>query len=412
MAGKRASAKTTMTAKKTRTTKKQEGRTMEPGPEARPTEAAVNPAPYDVEGTSNNVGTNQSVPTPKPESEKPKGEECVAMISVETAAKMFSKIRSEDRNLPKFYGEVLEWPNFIEKYRRTTAEHGIDDSANRERLLKSLRSSALRLVEDKLKHTCLINQVLRDLEREYGGESSMLTAAISRVNKVKPLDPELNHIKTFVIDALKIQMLIKQGGAEALEKTVLLTMKNLLPKMVSKYWADFQRNIGKPDRGCFDDFVEFLEELQRDTHTSERQRKRERSRSASPLYKDRRFQTYKRYKAAPAPHGRDSRPPHRVLYTRPEQRRGDSGTRQHIDRRSGFEERRRHLTPPQRTTEDDKKNQVPCILGCRTQHKLIDCPLFNNAKQPERFQILRKYDRCVYCCGDHKVNMCKERQKK
>lgn len=64
------------------------------------------------------------------------------MISADAAARMFIKMKHDNRSLPPFNGDILAWPTFLRKYKRTTEEYELDEYENQERLQKALRGQA------------------------------------------------------------------------------------------------------------------------------------------------------------------------------------------------------------------------------------------------------------------------------
>lgn len=127
------------------------------------------------------------------------------MVPVDVMVTLLKQIRSDNKPLPKFSGDVLEWPAFFEEYERTTTDYQISDSTNRERLRKALTGEARLMVQDKIKSTCFLKDAIEELQRKYGGKANILKAAIARVDRVRRLGDNLRRIKTFVLDALSIQ---------------------------------------------------------------------------------------------------------------------------------------------------------------------------------------------------------------
>lgn len=159
------------------------------------------------------------------------------MVPVEAMVTLLKQIRSDNKPLPRFSGDVLEWPTFIEEYERTTTEHQFSDSENRERLNKALFGEARLMVQDKLKSTCFLHEAIEELRQKYGGKSNIIKAAVARVEKVRRLGDTLKRIKDFVLDALSIQWMTKNCKVEGLETTLLIKMLDLTPSIMRMKWA-------------------------------------------------------------------------------------------------------------------------------------------------------------------------------
>lgn len=121
----------------------------------------------------------------------------------------------------------------------------------------------------------MLDEVIKDLEKEYGGKNKIVDATISKVKGIRKLDHELRGIKTFVIEVTKVQLLSQQCGVDGLAITLLMMLKKLLPTTTNIYWGNYQREIGKPDNGDLDDLVEFVRRLEREANNEDTNRSRD-----------------------------------------------------------------------------------------------------------------------------------------
>lgn len=172
-----------------------------------------------------------------------------AAIPIDSMITLIKQIRNDLKPLPKFYGDVLEWPAFIEEYERTSASHTLSDFEKHERLNKALKGDARDLVSEKLKSTIFLNQVVAELRKKYGGKANIIKAAISKVDKIQRLGSNLKHIKKFVHDAITVQWMIQHYKEDGLETTLLIKMLDLIPSTIRLRWGDYQREIMKDGYG-------------------------------------------------------------------------------------------------------------------------------------------------------------------
>ncbi|KAJ6639527.1 hypothetical protein Bhyg_12273 [Pseudolycoriella hygida] len=82
----------------------------------------------------------------------------------------FKALQTHDlKDLPTFNGNnVLEWPNFISEYRRSTEEFNISPNKNLRRLNKALEGNARRSVQTLLTSPDNIKEIISHLEMSFG----------------------------------------------------------------------------------------------------------------------------------------------------------------------------------------------------------------------------------------------------
>lgn len=384
-------------------------------------------------------------------------------VSVAAITKIIRQLKPDNRKLPKFSGDVLEWPQFIKKYRRTTRELQLDNEENRERLEGALRGRAKRLVRDKLQDACLVERAIVTLEQEYGGTQNLMKAALERVRKVKRLDADLRHINKFVRDSLKIELIVRECHSNGMEGALLNLMVDLLPGNAVGEWRSFQREIKKSNRGNFSDFVNCKQRLETDYTRGQEdrspspeidqdkkmyrplstwQRTTQRNwtppRNGSPhrhRTPPRVMHTRNRYSRYPdeSPAREDGRP--RGTYAPPRdqsaryqnagyaQRRSRSRTpprlmhtRRHnglpaIEPDSKFHRNNRPTSdrgPARRKTPPATNEDRNCHMDCPSLHPLADCPKYKSLSDREKYMVRRIQKRCHYCLLGHLTRDCPE----
>lgn len=310
------------------------------------------------------------------------------MLPLEAVGKLLSQLRKGERSLPRFSGEVLDWPGFISKYR--DEEHENSDSENLERLDRALTGAARRHVQDKLGDACLLEEIICELESEYGGTDSLIKAAIEHAQKVKRLDSRLKRIGEFVNETIRIQKIIRQCGSGTLELPLLLIMKENLPTMANMRWGDYQREQGKPDKGNFNDFVQCMKRIKKECgHDRGSQPDRLDNEKERETRTDRRIREYEPPRRQASGRQHRERTPPRMLFTKTEMERQRAPRNTH------------HAQPALDQTQN-------CLLGCNSAHDIKNCPQFQKAEAPERFAITLKYNRCHFCYGNHRHSACEK----
>lgn len=78
--------------------------------------------------------------------------------------------------LPKFSGrDPLEWPYFRKLFEDTTREGEYDDGANAPRLQEALTEKALASAMPRLMNGTDVDELLDDLELEFGNPAKMIS---------------------------------------------------------------------------------------------------------------------------------------------------------------------------------------------------------------------------------------------
>lgn len=90
---------------------------------------------------------------------------------MKTVARLLTRSQNDAtlHKLPTFSGDILEWPTFINKYRKTTEDFHLTEDVNHERLKAALRGSAKELVELHMRRACHRRDE-RKVRRPQGGD--------------------------------------------------------------------------------------------------------------------------------------------------------------------------------------------------------------------------------------------------
>ena len=336
--------------------------------------------------------------------------------SMEALVHFLRKSRNEDRDLPTFSGDILDWPTFIQKYHGTTEEFNISDDANMKRLDGALRGEAREAAVGLLRNPCFVKDIIRILERKYGGAENATAAAMETVENMKPLNPDLRNLVEFTRNALKVHRMITQCGITSVAQGTLRRIEKLIPVTQVQLWNMHQIIIGKPNGGSLDDLVSWLTDIKvpkklKVYHKDDEAPRSTYRRRSSP-YKERRWETDRQghHKRPYYNHNGEDRgtDKYKRIYqkeTTPDTR-NDQGSHEHSKRDRSNPQR---VMVQQGATSADND---PCDLQCgsKNSHAFDQCEIFKNFTQPERFQAIKRSRRCAFCCGKHNFVNCTARQ--
>lgn len=181
--------------------------------------------------------------------------------SMDALVHFLRKSRNEDRDLPTFSGDILDWPTFIQKYYATTEEFNISDDTNMKRLDGPLKGEAREAAVGLLRNPSFEKDVIRILKRKYGGAGNATAAAMETVENIRPLHSDLCNLVEFTRNALKVHCMITQCGITSVAQGTLRRIEKLIPVTQIQLWNMHQIIIGKPNGGSLDDLVTWLTEI-------------------------------------------------------------------------------------------------------------------------------------------------------
>lgn len=105
----------------------------------------------------------------------------------------------EIKDLPTFDGEnILEWPNFLSEFRRSTAEYNITPSNNLRRLNKAITGNARQCIQTLLMSPDNIKEIISHLQMSFGRPEWILQHLISELRSLPiMMDGNIHEFKMF-----------------------------------------------------------------------------------------------------------------------------------------------------------------------------------------------------------------------
>lgn len=154
------------------------------------------------------------------------------------------------RDLPTFNGDnILEWPNFIGEFNRSTDEFNIKPNENLRRLNKALSGQARRCVQTLLSSPDNVNEIIEALKINFGRSDWIVMSIISKLRSFPPLkDENIENFKRLFNEVYGVITAVKNlGELRYLESPDLLScVEEKLPPNTRNYWihqkADYIRN--------------------------------------------------------------------------------------------------------------------------------------------------------------------------
>jgi hypothetical protein len=157
-------------------------------------------------------------------------------------------------NLPKFSGDVAEWPSFLITYRRTSSECQFSNRENVQRLQDCLEGAARKCVCRTLA-TGDAERVILVLKEHYGNAEVILKqlhSDIAALTTSKSFRVFSNLVETFT----GIIKSFEEGADTHVQKSILKSLINNLPNCLRTQWTDYvnKKNIHLPNFKTFLDW--------------------------------------------------------------------------------------------------------------------------------------------------------------
>ncbi len=155
----------------------------------------------------------------------------------------------EIKDLPTFDGEnVLEWPNFISEFRRSTAEYNITPNKNLRRLNKAIQGNARTSVQTLLTSPQNIDTIISHLEMSFGRPEWILQHLISELRSLPIMKEEnIHQFKLFYNKLFGAITTIRNMNADNhMDNPELLAcLEEKLPPTTKNYWIHYKAELSR-----------------------------------------------------------------------------------------------------------------------------------------------------------------------
>ncbi|XP_055626607.1 uncharacterized protein LOC129768750 isoform X2 [Toxorhynchites rutilus septentrionalis] len=162
------------------------------------------------------------------------------------------------RELPKFSGDPLEWPMFINAFESTTTMCGIQPDENLARLQKSLVGNAREKVQSILTLPAAIPEIIATLRDECGRPEQLVHCLLVKIRHAPP--PNVNKLDTLINFGREVRHLVTfvEGAnlREHLANPMLLSeLVGKLPPSIRLDWGLHQQKEGQVTLKAFNDYI-------------------------------------------------------------------------------------------------------------------------------------------------------------
>ncbi|XP_058827197.1 uncharacterized protein LOC131687160 [Topomyia yanbarensis] len=162
------------------------------------------------------------------------------------------------RELPKFSGDPLEWPMFINAFESTTAMCGIQPDENLARLQKSLVGGAREKVQSILTLPAAIPEIIQTLRDECGRPEQLVHCLLEKIRHAAP--PNVNKLDTLINFGREVKNLVIfiEGARlqDHLSNPMLLSeLVGKLPPSLRLEWGLHTQKVPQITLKAFSDYV-------------------------------------------------------------------------------------------------------------------------------------------------------------
>ncbi|XP_055604832.1 uncharacterized protein LOC129753060 [Uranotaenia lowii] len=162
------------------------------------------------------------------------------------------------RDLPKFSGDPLEWPMFVNAFESTTRMCGIQPDENLVRLQRALIGNAREKVLSILTIPSAVPQIITTLRDECGRPDQLVNCLLTRVRTAT--QPNANKLGTLVTFGREVRNLVAFMEAAQLHSylssPILLTeMVSKLPPCLQLQWGHYLMSVPVPNLEAFCNFI-------------------------------------------------------------------------------------------------------------------------------------------------------------
>ncbi|XP_058446204.1 uncharacterized protein LOC131427225 [Malaya genurostris] len=263
------------------------------------------------------------------------------------------------KKLPVFSGRPEEWPLFFGAYQASNEACGFSDVENLVRLQECLKGQALECVRGQLLLPKSIPGVIAKLRQLYGRPEQLLQSHLEKVRKLEP--PRSDKLASFIPFGNTVEQLCEHLEAADLSQhmvnpILIQDLVSKLPDGEKRQWVQYKR---KKNTVMLRTFTNFLSRIVTDAC------------EANVTYE------YKpEVRTTAGTSGRTKAKEKAALFSHSEVQSSSSNG-------------------------SDRKQQRPCRVCQRTDHRLRFCQDFQNLHFAERLKIVTKWKLCKICLNEH-----------
>lgn len=286
-----------------------------------------------------------------------------------TASQVQARMVLGKKDLPEFGGNPSDWTIFYNAYVRTTEKCGYSNDENLERLLKTLKGDARKLVKARLITSDTVPSVIETLRRRFGNPTFIINELIQNARKIPSLKND--NIDSLLDLAAAVEDLVativySHLQDELRNRTLLNELVMKLPFHFQMNWASYARNEPCPDLQMFNNWLIGIAD------------------TACQIPKlqqvDGRFEK--------KTFGRSNK---RTTY--------------HIAA---------HDVQGNKKTDGWSNSKQPNTSNCPAceikDHKITDCQVFIDMDKRQRWNVIVEKKLCRTCFGNHHTNNCKKKR--
>lgn len=303
----------------------------------------------------------------------------VESIRVTPLSQQELEMRRNTDPLPSFNGDPTKWFVFITSYRESSSQYGFSASQNLQRVKDALEEPARSRVEAYFDMPHRLQELLEELEEEYGRPEVLMSHATERARLMQPLNSDLGNINEFYKVVLTI------GNALELSDTPVecsALLDHLVTKLNTTQGLDWLSYLGK-NRATVSLYVQYIASLCKRCNTL-KAKTQHLNMAANAVQSDSGTRAVTKQKT------------HILLSG--ECQDGISGLRANAPSYKGW----------QSTTSGSYQGKQPayCPLRGHQNHRLQECAKFQNDSVENRWAVVKRFNRCASCFNDHHMANC------
>ncbi|XP_059612589.1 uncharacterized protein LOC132259062 [Phlebotomus argentipes] len=186
-----------------------------------------------------------SIPTPRGKAQSDRDSEFRELsLTMAQQSQSIAKLTARQsglKELPRFSGEVEEWPIFLSQYEQSTNSGGYSSAENVSRLEKCLSGEARNAVKTLLSIPTSAELIINTLRQRYGNPRQMLQRLTAQaIAAEKPKDDNPHSIINFATLTRNITFALKNldEGRFLFGSTILDELEKKLSPLMKMMWAE------------------------------------------------------------------------------------------------------------------------------------------------------------------------------